>query len=224
MGMKKLICILISGIVLTGIVLTSAAPAKADYFVWQDPQSGASLTFPDTWKRLSTRKPDELVRLAGPDTQGQPICRLRARADNRFTVYPVWLSDAVQQFAYSKDFWEEYTGEFDNVQFHSIEDHKGIGKAFASRAVVSYTPVNPDPFIQRTAIMFAGVYFDEAYVFDCSSEVSAFNKWLPLFESIAKSVDMRKTHHELATGDYRDFITNQRVRLENPDGITNTVY
>lgn len=206
------------------LLLMNAAPASADYFYWEDPKTGASLTFPDTWKRVSIVQPDEIIRLAGPDVAGQPICRLRARADNRFTVYPVWLSDAIQQFAYSEEFWLDYVGEFSEVQMLKVQDNAGIGKAFASMAVATYLPPVPDAIGQRTAIMFAGVYFDTAYVFDCAAQAQAFKNWLPMFASIAKSVDLRKTHHELLTGDYRNFITNQHVRMKNPDGVTSTVY
>lgn len=194
--------------------LTALAPvvAHADYFFWQDPKTGASLTFPDNWRMINNQKPDDLVTLIGPSQDDRPICRLRARGDNRFTVYPVWYSGDVQDVAYNRNFWEAYTGEYDNVNLRLYDDNAGIGKAWASMAVATFTEATPkDEDTKRTSQMWSGVYHDDAFVFDCSSTSVSFDKWQPDFTGIAHSVDMRKVIHENVNGHYRDFVTEQKV-------------
>ena len=107
--------------------------------------------------------------------------------------------------------WDTYTADYDNVQVHSYKDDAGLGKAFASMLTASFTePGGADHTLMRSAVMWAGVYYDTAYVLDCSSTHASFEKWSPDFVSIAHTVDMRKVVHELATGDYRRNFLNDK--------------
>lgn len=186
-----------------------ATPAQANYFVWEDAKTGATLTYPDTWRMINNQQPDDLVTIIGPSQDDRPICRLRARGDNRFTVYPTWYSAAVQRVAYNEEFWNEYLGEFDNVQIHTYRRDAAIGKAFASMVVASYTEAGgADHKLYRTSQAWGGVYHDTAYILDCSSTNSSYSAWQPDFAAIANSVDMRKVMHEFVIGNYpRNFIT-----------------
>lgn len=191
----------------TALTVLSAAPAAADFFVWQDAKTGASLTYPDTWRLINNQKPDDLVTLIGPSQTDRPTCRLRARPDNRFTIYPVWYSNPVQDVAYNENFWNDYLGEYDNVQFHSYKDNAGIGRAFGSAAIASFQEPGKEDKTFRSAQMWAGVYHNTAFVLECSATNASFNTWQPDFLSIAKSVDNRKVLHELVIGHYpRNFI------------------
>lgn len=182
--------------------------AQADYFKWQDPQTGATLTFPDTWRIVNNQQPDDLVTVLGPSQDDLPTCRLRARGDNRFTVYPVQFSNPVQDVAHNKPFWTEYLAEYHNVQMHSYRDNAGLGRAFASMAVASFATVN-NPSVMRTGQFWAGVYHDTAYILDCSSTHTSFATWQADFSGIAKSVNMRKVMNEKPTGYYRDFLNDR---------------
>lgn len=178
-------------------------PAQADYFYWQDPQTGASLTYPDTWRLINNQKTDDLITLIAPSPKDRAVCRLRARGDNRFTVYPVWHSGDVQDLAYDRKFWENYTGEYDNVDITLYNDDAGIGRAWASMIEANFTDATPkDENIKRTGVMWAGVYHDDAFVFDCSANSGAFRRWEPDFAGIAHSVEMRKVLHENVNGEY----------------------
>jgi hypothetical protein len=197
--------------ILALLAFCAVAPAAhADYFKWQDPKTGASLTFPDTWRMVNNQQPDDLVTVLGPSQADYPVCRLRARGDNRFTVYPVEYSNPVQDVAYNQKFWEEYTAEYHNVQLHSYRDNANLGRAFASMVMASFATVN-DPYVMRTGQMWAGVYHDTAYILDCSSTNASFMTWQGDFVAIAKSVDMRKAIDGRVTGDYpHDFLHDRR--------------
>ena len=181
-------------LVLIPVVFMSAPwgrPAHADYFVWRDPHTETRLTFPDTWRRINNQKPDDLLTILGPSAQVRPVCRLRARHDARFTGYPSPYASDIQHAEYSTTFWNDYTGEYDNVQMFDMQDNAGLGRAFASLAVYAFTDAVAKSGQVRTGQSFAGVYFDTAYIFDCSVAAYAFKDWQPDFVSIAKSIQMR---------------------------------
>lgn len=176
--------------------------AQADYFVWQDPKTGARLTYPDTWRTINNQKRDDLVTLLGPSAAERPICRLRVRDDKRFTGYPTYFSSDIQHAEYSTEFWNDYTGDYDNVVMHDVMNDAGIGKAFASLAIFGFTDAVAKTGQPRTGQAFAGVYFDKAYIFDCSSAAYSFQKWQPDFMSIAKSINMRPITSATPNGYY----------------------
>lgn len=196
--------------------------AHADYFAWQDPKTGVELTFPDTWKRVNNQKPDDLLTIVAPSQEDQAICRLRARSDERWKVYPVWHAADVQRFAYNQNFWDDYLAEYNNAQTRMYKDDAGLGKAFASTVVASFTRATPrEAGTPRMGQMWAGVYYDTAYILDCSADAATFTTWQPDFVSIAKSVDMRKVIHELSIGNYpRNFVRDRYIErpvMNGPD-------
>lgn len=181
----------VSFCLLAVITLVALSSARAEYFVWQDPKTGASLTFPDTWRMINNQKPDDLVTLIGPSNTDRPICRLRARQDGRYTVYPLEFSRDVQHFAYSQDFWSDYVGEYNDVLYDYFKDDANLGQAFASMTVVTFTNATPREKAQRMGQLLAGVYHDTAYILDCSSSRASFAAWQPDFAAIGKSVQLR---------------------------------
>lgn len=192
------------------LVMMGTTAAQAETFVWQDAKTGVTLSFPDTWRIINNQKTDDLVTIIGPSQQDTPMCRLRARQDQRYTVYPVWYSAPVQHVAYNEDFWTDYLNDYDYPTVHSYRDDAALGRAFASMTMASFAMPNDTakPRTMRTGQMWAGVYYNTAYVLDCSSTAASFADWQPDFLSIAKSVDTRKIIHELLIGDYRNFIND----------------
>ncbi len=193
-------------IVLTVTLIAASAPAKADYFVWEDPDSGLTMSFPDTWARINNQEPDTVLTVKAPSLSDEAICRIRTRPDARYLIFPPRYSAAVQKDAYSTDFWKNYlNGQYDDVQIHKVQDQSGLGRGFASFSLSSFiTPGEVSSL--KTGIAFATLYYDTAYILECSALAGAFENWLGLFQSIAGSMDFRKAHHELATGHFEDFI------------------
>ncbi len=183
-----------------------AVPARADIFVWEDPESGLTLTFPDTWKTHSPVAPDTILTVLAPSSTDEAMCRVRVRDENRFLIFPPRYSAAVQKVAYSTDFWKEYLhANYEDVIIHKVRDQAGLGRGFASFMLSTYTTLGEDA-ARRSSIGFASPYFNKAYILECSSLAGAFENWLTMFQSIAGSVDFKKAHHETATGNYRDFL------------------
>lgn len=194
-----------------------SATAHADYFVWQDPKSGLSLSYPDTWAMVSQRQPDEVFSIIAPSsTNDDAVCRVRVRDDKRFVIYPPHLSAEVQTISYNNAFWQDYLNEYDNVEVYGTTESTGLGRGYGSYVVAGYEAALFSPKVKRRGIAVSSLYFDKAYIVDCSSRATAFEKWQPLFLSIMGSVDFKKAHDELWSGDYRNFFADPRLEFKWP--------
>ncbi len=193
------------------------APALADYFVWKDPKSGISLSYPDTWKMASQRQPEEVLTLLAPSTSGEDaLCRVRVREDRRYLIYPPHLGREVQTVSYNRDFWDEYLNEYDNVAVYGTVDEAALGRGFGSFVVAGYDAAMFSPDRRRRGIAASSLYFDKAYIVDCSASIESFERWQPLFLSVIGSVDFTKTHDELWSGNYRNFFADPRLEFKWP--------
>lgn len=184
-----------------------AASAKADVWFWQDDRTSLTITFPDTWDVTSNRAPDDIFTIVAPG-RDNAMCRIRAREDRRFLIYPVRYMSSVQKIAYSSDFWQYYiNGDYDLVNLDVMQDEAGLGRGFGSYALATFDAPGPDDRVLKRGLMFASLYNDKAYIVDCSADAHAYNNWAGLFQSIVKSVDFKKVYHEYPHGHYRDFLS-----------------
>jgi len=204
-------------------VLALPTVAKADYFVWQDEKTGLSLTFPDTWKMQSNAGDDTIVTVAGPGDTEQPVCRVDARPDGRYTIFPARYGDAVQKVAVSKEFWDKYLGQYSGYNLGTMYDGAGLGRWFASFAMASYKREFGSVLQQRRAIMFASLYYDKLYVVECSALAHGYERWEADFKGIIKSVDFKKAFHELPTGEYANFLKGSEMYFWSQTGPEGTV-
>jgi hypothetical protein len=206
----------------TLIVLPIAA--RADYYVWRDVNTGLTLSFPDTWAIVSSADPDDILTIMPPSGRGNAECRVRGREDKRYMIYPPRYSDEIQKIDFSEDFWHRYLQEYTNVQIYNVQNTAGLGRGYAGYATAAYTSAVPGPDMPRESLMFASLYFGTVYILECSAHVDAFNDWKGLFLSIADSIDFRKTHHQLMTGHYRDFLGDPRIEFQGTEGNNYVVY
>jgi hypothetical protein len=196
------------------VLLSIASPARADYFVWQDEKTGASFSYPDTWQMVNNADPNDIVTVMPPSGRATASCRLRARNDERYMIYPVEFSSAIQRIDYSRDFWNAYLTEYNNPYIMDFQDNAGLGRGFASYATVGFESAVKGPMMSRRAVLSAALYNGTAYILECSCHADAFAEWKQPFMSIAKSVDFRKAHHELEVGNYRNFLADPRIEFE----------
>ena len=202
---------------LVSVLLFSTVPhgAQADYFVWQDPDSGMTVTFPDTWNILSNRKPDDTLVIAGDSLEDKPL-----NEDRRFVIYPPKLGKAIQETAISTGFWDSYLSRYVDFNLSKVFDGAGLGRWFASYAQGTFIRMNGTQEEIRTGLMFASLYNDKAYVLECSTLTGAYAQWDLVFRSILKSINFEKMYHELPTGHYRNFLkgANRYFWAGGPEG------
>ncbi|PJB73740.1 MAG: hypothetical protein CO093_00115 [Alphaproteobacteria bacterium CG_4_9_14_3_um_filter_47_13] len=206
------------------ITLGFSFPAKADYIVWQDPATGLSLSWPDTWKQVSNADPDDIITLMAPSGRAHATCRARARKDSRTLIYPPEYSADIQKINYSTSYWEQYLGEYSDYKIYNISDGAGLGRGFSGHTIAGFQSAVQGPEMSRKALIFASLYNGTAYIIECSSHKDAFANWQNAFLSIAKSVDFKKAHHELRAGHYRNFMADPRIEFESEHGESRTLY
>jgi len=216
--------LILLGIVSVAAILGFSSSAKADYVLWQDPATGVSLSWPDTWKMVGNADPDDIVTIMAPSGRAHAACRLRERNDTRYLIYPPYYSPDIQKVAYSFTFWDRYLGEYAGHEIYTMRDGAGIGRGFASYVEAGYESAVQGPEMRRQALAFASLYNGTAYIFECSSHQDAFGLWKGPFLSIAKSIDFKKAHHELRSGNYRDFMADPRIEFRAERGDARITY
>jgi len=193
-------------IVLTLMLLVLSAPAHADYFLWEDPKSGLTVTFPDTWKTQVNRHVDDVLTVIAPLNGDDAVCKIKTSPDSRYTIFPSNYGKSVQKVAVSIPFWQSYMANYDDYDIARVYDGGGLGRWIASYATASYTERDGTATKSRRAIMFASLYFDTLYVVECSALAPAYEAWERNFRSVIKSIDFKKIYHGRPTGDYADFL------------------
>lgn len=196
---------ILSALLLSVMILTPGA-AKADAFVWKDPDSGLTISFPDTWNVVHDQKSDDILTIIAPSNREDPVCKVRVGDDRRYVIFPPSLGSSVQKVAVSAPFWESYLAEYDDYTVNKVHDGRGLGRWFASYAMAGYTKHDGTVIQQRRGIMFASLYNDRAYVVECSALAPAYERWADQFKSVIKSIDFKKAYHEVPTGEYANFL------------------
>ncbi len=221
------------GVILTVAVLACSGAAKADYNVWTDAKTGATVTFPDTWKQVTNEWPVDVITLSVPSGDDKAMCRLRAEEDKRFVIYPNRYRKDIRDLYFSKEFWDKYTAAYDNVNVIRHQDNAGLGQGFSSMTLVSYTTPPTTSFdvtkqnnVQdRAGVMAVTNYGDKVYVAECSAYFPSYNNYHTLFMGFFKSISFKKAYHELAVGDYRNFLNEWgTIDVQFPNAVSRSVY
>lgn len=202
-------------------------PAKADYNVWTDASTGATLSFPDTWKQVTNATPIDVFTVSLPSGDDNAMCRLRVEEDKRFLIYPNKYRSDIRDIYFSKDFWAKYTSAYDNVNIIREQDNAGLGQGFASMTLASYTEPQSTAgvTIDRGGLMSVTHYYDKTYVAECASSLTSYPNYHTAFLSFFKSISFKKSYHELATGDYRNFLNEWgTIDVPFPNAVSRSTY
>lgn len=188
--------------------------AHAEIFRWIDPDTGAELNYPDSWKRILNQKPDDKLTIAAPqyNNNDDAQCRFRQREDARFSMYPTEYDNAIQNVYYSDEFWDKYLYQYDDPIITKINNEAGLGLGHASFIEVEYDTRAAEP-VHKKAMVFASLYENNVYILECSAREEHYARWYPGFIQIAQSVDFKKTDHERIIGNYRNFIDDADIRV-----------
>lgn len=210
-------------IVLFLCVFLMSSPALADYFSWEDSKSGLTLTFPDTWKVQNNRHPDTILTIKAPSQNADPVCKVKAEDDGRYTIFPPQYGDVVQKDAVSIPFWESYLGHYDDYDIARVYDGGGLGRWVASYATASYNERDGSILKSRRGIMFASLYYNTLYTVECSSLAHSYEDWARNFQSVIKSIDFEKIYHLRRHGHYDDFLSDAEMNFWAQTGPEGTI-
>lgn len=201
----------------------AASAAQADVFYWQDPESGASLTFPDRWLQVNNQNPGDVLTVRAPGADAFAECRLNVQPEGRFKIYPVGLSSQIQKLNFSRDYWDGYFGAYNNVTINDVRDNAGLGRGFASTASASYETAKGPRMLKRS-VAYVSYFNKHVYTVECSAENSAFDKYFNPFLSVVKSVDFKKPSNYNYTGYYRDFLKDKPLKVRGQTMLDDTYH
>jgi hypothetical protein len=209
--------------VLSTAMLAASGAARADVFYWQDPESGASLTFPDRWAQVSNQNPGDVLTVRAPGGNDFAECRLNVQPDGRFKIYPAEYSPQIQRKNISRDFWDGAFALYNNVNIDQVSDNAGLGRGFGSWATASYETAKGARMIKRS-LAYASYYDRHVYTLECSAEAAAYDRWVNPFLSVVKSVNFKKTSNGQTTGYYRDFLSDKTLKIRGATVLDDTYH
>ena len=204
-------------------VMLCAPAAQAEVFVWQDPASGASISFPDRWERVTNKNPGDVLTIRAPGALNFAECRLNVQPEGRFKIYPAAYDPEIQRTEVSVEYWEQFFTLYDNVVLAQVTDNAGLGRGFGSYATAGYQ-TSKGALLNKKAVAFASYYNREIYAIECSAEQSAYDQWSNTFLSIVKSVDFKKPSAGNYNGYYRDFMGDKKLRVRGATVLDDTYH
>ena len=190
--------------------------AKAEIFYVEDQDDRFSVSFPDTWAKVSNQKEEDKLTIAAQGVNEFVECRVRVRNEERYLIYPETLAAEVQRTYISRDFWNHYLSEYDSYEIERFKDDAGLGYGHASMIEAAYETAG-GKIVRKRGMMFASVYGSNLYILECSAEATVYDKWRQSFLGIVKSVDFQRVSHPHSQGYYRNFKTeDDQVEIVGP--------
>lgn len=210
------------------VLVAGASSARADLAVWREVGSKMTLSFDDRWGMVSNQNPGDVLTLRVPDRSAHGHydfagCKVNITEDGRFKIYPRRNAGAIQRTAYSKNYWRQYLGLYDNVAFHSGGDNRGLGDGFASMIAFSFDSYK-GARVRKRGLAFVSNYRNKVYHVECSAEESVYPRWHNAFLNVIKSVDFHDGTNFAITGYYRDFLQDKTLKVRGPHVFDDTYY
>lgn len=179
----------IYGIFVLILGVFAALPAKAEVFLWKDPQFEIDFVYPDLWREQFNGNPDTRLHILAPQGRDFAACKIHAKEDKRYMMYPVRYTQRVNSIVFSADNLRQVLIEKDNLSLLSRDDYAALGKADAVYAEFRHV-ARPGPApIPMQGLLFATLYGDMHLVFECEAAARNWTYWQPIFLNMAKSVD-----------------------------------
>lgn len=194
--------ILKTGLMVCVAMAAFAIPAKADYAIWTDSETGATVSFPDTWKQINNQQPDDLITLSLPSGEDEAACRLRAREDKRFVIYPNRYRDEIRDTNFTNDFWKDYTASYDQVSMIRQQNEAGLGQGYASMTLISFVTPPDEPMAQKGGLMAVTNYGGRVYIAECTSMAASYPDYHVAFLSFFKTISFKPAYSVTKVGDY----------------------
>lgn len=184
--------------------------ARSEYFTWQDPQSGVTLSYPDTWIIANNQKPDDRLTIQAPGVHDYASCRLRMREERRAEIYPYQFDSNVQHLYVGFPFWQSYVDEYAGASLDQVLYDRSMLNTIASSADFTFIS-SAGPKALMRGFAFAGLEDNQLYIFECSAEMDAYDRWYPIFRTVLKSLHKSLWDSLTVNGGYRDFQNDSPV-------------
>lgn len=179
--------------------------AKADVFVYEDPDYDFKIMFPDDWRRM-VASGEERFKIRPMHGEDKVSCAINVVKDGRLTIYPKKYMQTAVALTLDDSFWKyDVLPDYTNYKVMTFYAPAGLGQGYAtSLQWVWHDGVDP-----MRAMSTAAIYGDMLYRFTCMATVAAFDKWQPQFGSIFDDIRLTEKYVPYATGYYRNFLADE---------------
>lgn len=184
-----------------------SAQVKAEIFVWQDPVTKMSLSFPEEWRPQSLDNQEERLFILHPQAHDMASCTVLAHEDRRAMMIPTAHDFDVMKDVFSNENLIDALLAR-GIQNPSIEqriDNAGFGPQPAVIVSVNYALENGSQPFPMHALIFSTL--DKGYNMSlmCAAYRPRFEAYRSTFVNIAKSVDFPNGNAPFPNGLYRRF-------------------
>ena len=196
------------------LVAGFSGSSKARTYVWSDPVFDYTLAFPDSWNHtLATADPDgvDRIKMIAPG-RGQPNCRVAAKRDKRFTIYPRRLYPNVVYKEIRWPHWDQVTAAMDERFFYFFQSG-GVSHGDARYTLLDFEipedsnkAVPESALNKKRALIYASIYGDFQMIVQCTAPQASFSKYLADFNKLISGIHFRPQYHPHLHGYYRDFL------------------
>ncbi len=211
--------------VLTAFILSSfaAESAQAEVFYWKDPEFKIDFVFPHEWRIQHDKNTDVRIRVLAPQGQDYASCKISAKRDGRYAMYPDRYVQRVNSVVFDVKGLMQYWIEHDNVRMIHRSDYASIGKSHAVYAEARYTRNFGIRNLPMRGMVLATLYGDMNLVFDCEAAERNWNYWVPEFMSMARTVNFPLNQRSTPNGWYRRFQEDGEIYMSTDNARTGTI-
>lgn len=190
--------------------------AQADHVYIANQDHHFSVSYPDTWHRTNHQKSDEAFTVVAPGQGHMARCRVRARPDERFAMYPRHYDASIQKAAFNERFWSDYLGEYDNAEILFYEGSVQVDKGMGSYVEAEFNEVT-GPYALKRGMMAVTYQNDTAYIIECKAAADQYTGWRASFIKFLSDVQIQQISPGHASGYYRDFTRDRTLKI---NGLT----
>jgi len=200
--------------------------ARAEMFVWQDPQHDIQVTFPDNWMRQANLDDHVRLHVLAPQGADHAACRLTVETDGRFMDAPASAQIEVSSFVFTQRELQEAVydrPDTTRVQVTGYREPASLGAGAAGYAEVSfYKYWQTRPYAMK-AMVLGSQQRGRRLIMTCEALASGFDRWKPVMQGIMQSITFPSGFAIEANGLYRRFQDDGRVQLplnRSSDGLS----
>lgn len=199
------------------LLLLFPLSAHATVNVYQNPEFGYSLNYPDDWMaQTETGDLPHIYKIVADEGRSSAYCQITTNKDGRFKTYGADILPQVMSKELGADFWTTELANYNQIKYLEVYETSGVAGAPGTRVLVDYIDNRSRPY---RAWLGATVIDDVKYVTQCAAFQEDFSIHEKMFHSIMATLKTPSAFHPFIHGFYRDFSGDRPILYPLADGI-----
>lgn len=182
------------------VLMAWGNPAKAEVFVWNDPATSLSLSYPDHWLRQAQLDGGEKLLISHPQGHDLAQCVLSAQDKTDRLLNAQTVLDGLLNMGYG------------DATVTSHRDHASWANRVATITGARFSMMVDGQAYPMQAVQYSTLFKGQLHTLLCSAYQPRYQIHAGLFASVAASVKSKIIATPYPNGRYRDF-TREHVYL-----------